>query len=93
MRIPGIVLVGRVRDIRKLGTLPDVPGAIYWSRIDRIHFANPCGVAASYGFSDDFIYVELGKAADDRELPMVQTPLPGLESPFAAWADAGRKPY
>ena len=68
-------------------------GAIYWSRIDRIHFANPRGVAASYGFSDDFIYDELGKAAGDRELPMVQTPLPGSESPFAAWADAGRKPY
>lgn len=60
-------------------------GAIYWSRMDKVCFANGRDVAASYGFSDEFIYDELAKLPDARELTMVRMPLRGSEEPFAAW--------
>lgn len=68
-------------------------GAIYWSRIDRIYFANTRDVAASHGFADDFIYDELEKPVCDRGLPMVGMPLPDAESPFAAWANGPKRSY
>lgn len=60
-------------------------GAIYWSRIDRVSFANGRDVAASYGFSDEFIYDELAKVPGAREVTMVRVSPPGAEEPFAAW--------
>lgn len=60
-------------------------GAIYWSRMDRVYYANGRDVAASYGFSDEFIYDELAKPPDAREVAMIRVPLRGAEEPFAAW--------
>ena len=60
-------------------------GAIYWSRIDRVSFANSRDVAASYGFLDEFIYDELATPPDARELTMVRMPSPGAEAPFDDW--------
>ena len=60
-------------------------GAIYWSRMDRVSFANGRDVAASYGFSDEFIYDEFAKSPATRELTMVRVASPGAKEPFAAW--------
>ena len=60
-------------------------GAIYWSRMDKVCFANGRDVAASYGFSDEFIYDEFAKLPSARELTMVRVPMGGSEEPFAAW--------
>jgi len=60
-------------------------GAIYWSRIDRVSFANSREVAASYGFSDEFIYDEFAKLPHPRELTMDRVPTRGSEEPFAVW--------
>jgi len=68
-------------------------GAIYWSRMDRVCFANGRDVAASYGFSDEFFYDELAKPPAARELTMVRVPSPGSEEPFAAWGRKGPTTY
>ena len=44
-------------------------GAIYWARLDRIHFANDRKDAAAIGFDDDFIYREFALRPEDRSKP------------------------
>ena len=44
-------------------------GAIYWARLDRIHFANDRKDAASIGFDDDFIYREIALVPEHRSKP------------------------
>lgn len=46
--------------------------AIYWSRLDRIHYAATCDDAAAAGFDDRNFYRELTKPAGDRSIPMEQ---------------------
>ena len=47
-------------------------GAIYWSRIETIYYANTKADAAHVGFDDKFIYEELDKPMEQRTLPVVQ---------------------
>lgn len=47
-------------------------GAIYWSRISKIYYANTKHDAAEFGFDDKFIYEELGLSVEKRKLPVVQ---------------------
>lgn len=46
--------------------------AIYWSRLNRIFFANTKIDAANIQFDDDFIYQEIPKRISDRKIPMTQ---------------------
>jgi guanine deaminase len=46
-------------------------GAIYWSRPAQIFYACTRDDAADIGFDDDFIYDELEKANDDREMVLM----------------------
>lgn len=46
--------------------------AIYWSRLDRIYYAASCDDAAAAGFDDRSFYLELGKPASHRTIPMEQ---------------------
>ncbi len=46
--------------------------ATYWSRIDKIYYANTRQDAATIGFDDEFFYQELEKAIEDRVVPMEQ---------------------
>ena len=66
-------------------------GAIYWSRIPTVYFANTQHDAASIGFSDAFIYDELKCAADARSLKMV--PLGRTEAirVFERWKQQGNR--
>jgi tRNA(Arg) A34 adenosine deaminase TadA len=43
-------------------------GAIYWARIDHLYFANTKKDADDIGFSDNFIYLELEKQYQHRNL-------------------------
>jgi tRNA(Arg) A34 adenosine deaminase TadA len=46
--------------------------AIYWARLDRIHYGATCDDAAAVGFDDLNFYRELSKPACDRSIPMLQ---------------------
>ena len=46
--------------------------AIYWSRLDRIYYANTREDAKNIDFDDSFIYTEIPKKIDDRKIKMIQ---------------------
>jgi len=46
--------------------------AIYWSRIDKIYYANTRKDAQKIDFDDSLIYLELQKNIDKRKIPMIQ---------------------
>ena len=45
-------------------------GAIYWSHIDKIYYANNRKDAAEIGFDDDFIYQEIALPLEERRKPI-----------------------
>jgi tRNA(Arg) A34 adenosine deaminase TadA len=45
--------------------------AIYWSRIDKIYFGNNKKDAAKIGFDDQFLYEEVVKPIEKRQIPCV----------------------
>ena len=68
--------------------------AIYWSRIEKVVFANTRVDAAEAGFDDAWIYRELQAEAPARALPLVQLSLPGRERALLEWRDKPDKvPY
>lgn len=44
-------------------------GAIYWARIDKIYYACNKDDARNAGFDDSFIYQELEKKHEERDIP------------------------
>ncbi len=69
-------------------------GAIYWARIDKIHYANTKADAADIGFDDAFIYEELDKPMDKRKLPIIQLMRDEAMNAFKLWSEfEGRKEY
>ena len=46
--------------------------AIYWSRIDKIYYANTRKDAQKIDFDDSLIYSEFQKNIDKRKIPMIQ---------------------
>lgn len=46
-------------------------GAIYWARPEKVFFACTREDAANIGFDDDFIYDELEKSNDEREMVLL----------------------
>ena len=51
---------------------PMCMGLIYWSRPERVYYANTAADAANIGFDDDFIYHELARDPLSRALKMEQ---------------------
>lgn len=51
---------------------PMCMGLIYWSRPERVYYANTAADAANIGFDDDFIYHELARDPQNRALKMEQ---------------------
>lgn len=47
-------------------------GAIYWSRPNKIYYANTRADATAIGFDDSFIYDEFKIDFDYRKIPMIQ---------------------
>ena len=61
-------------------------GAMYWARPARVFFACTRADAASIGFDDDFIYTELEKPREDREMAMIALMRDEALEVFSEWA-------
>jgi len=69
-------------------------GAIYWSQISRIYYANTKLDAAAIGFNDKFIYDELSLPMTERKLPAEQLLHEEAIITFQKWAEcAGKLEY
>jgi guanine deaminase len=60
-------------------------GAIYWSRPDKIYFANTKKDAAEAGFDDQFIYEELTLNLSDRKFTCEQLCRTDALKAFEEW--------
>ena len=65
--------------------------AIYWARLDKIYYANTREDAARINFDDEFLYAEIGKALDDRTIPMEQLNRELAIQVFKAWDEKADK--
>lgn len=66
-------------------------GAIYWSRISKIFYANTKHDAAEIGFDDRFIYDELNLPLAQRKLPVVQLLRDEAAEAFQQWQKSESK--
>lgn len=60
-------------------------GAIYWSRLQDVYFACNRFDAAAAGFDDSFIYDEIPKSPEQRNIAMHYLHVPEAQSPFEFW--------
>lgn len=60
-------------------------GAIYWSRIQTIFYANTKKDAADIGFDDQFIYDEINLKMEKRTLPVIQLLRNEAQEAFQQW--------
>lgn len=73
---------------------PMCMGALYWARPGRVFYASSREAAAQAGFDDGFIYDELSRPEERRELEVARLPVEGAGEEFRAWADLpGRAEY
>lgn len=66
-------------------------GAIYWAHIDKLYFANTKEDAASINFDDHFIYEELSKPVEERQLFTRQLLREEALEAFVKWQRAAKK--
>ncbi|MDO9500251.1 nucleoside deaminase [Falsiroseomonas sp.] len=59
--------------------------ALYWSRCDRVVYANDRVQAAGIGFDDEFLYQEIPKPIAARSLPMQRLLAAEALEVFAEW--------
>jgi guanine deaminase len=59
--------------------------AIYWARLDRIHYGNDRADAARIGFDDAFLYDEIPLALDRRSIPTCRLLPDEALTAFTAW--------
>jgi guanine deaminase len=59
--------------------------AVYWARLSKIYFANTKKDAADIHFDDDFIYTEIPKPLNERQIPMIQMMHQEALEVFKAW--------
>ena len=59
--------------------------AIYWSRLDKVYYANTREDAKNIDFDDSFIYTEIPKKIDDRKIKMVQMLREDALKAFEIW--------
>lgn len=68
--------------------------AIYWARIPELVYAATASDAAAAGFDDHFIYEELAKKPQQRQLKSLQLSHPDAVKSFQAWqANSEREDY
>src|SRR5262245_14142697 len=56
-------------------------GAIYWAKLRHLYYSNTREEAARVGFSDDFIYREIGLAPAERSIPGIHCVTANSEVP------------
>ena len=59
--------------------------AIYWSRLDKIYYANTREDAKKIDFDDSFIYLEIPKKIGDRKIKMIQMLRDDALKAFEIW--------
>ena len=59
--------------------------AIYWSRLDKIYYANTREDAKNIDFDDSFIYSEVRKEIDERKVKMIQINREEALEAFKIW--------
>ncbi|MDA9647607.1 nucleoside deaminase [Candidatus Pelagibacter sp.] len=59
--------------------------AIYWSRLDKIYYANTREDAKNIDFDDSFIYLEIPKKISDRKIKMIQMLRDDALKAFEIW--------
>ena len=59
--------------------------AIYWSRWDKIYYANTREDAQNIDFDDSFIYLEIPKKINDRKIKMTQMLRDDALKAFKIW--------
>ncbi len=65
--------------------------AIYWSRIERIYFANTREDAAEIDFDDEFLYQEISRSLEQRKIPTVQLDRSEALKIFEEWKQKANK--
>jgi tRNA(Arg) A34 adenosine deaminase TadA len=65
--------------------------AIYWSHIDNIYYANTREDAKKIEFDDSFIYLEISKKIEERNVPMKQLLRKEALEAFELWDKKGDK--
>lgn len=69
-------------------------GAVLWSRLDTVYYANTRHDAASIGFDDENFYRELNRLPDKRDLPMTELLRSEAQVVFQQWLqDEQRRMY
>lgn len=66
---------------------PMCMGAIYWSRPDRVFYANTRSDAADTGFDDSFIYEELKLPLSERKIPITAMDKTAALEVFREWLE------
>jgi tRNA(Arg) A34 adenosine deaminase TadA len=61
--------------------------AMYWAHIDNFYYANDKNDAAKIGFDDAFIYEELDKPQEKRNMPRVQMLRDEAVKAFKRWEE------
>ncbi|MDB5359190.1 MAG: guanine deaminase [Rhodospirillales bacterium] len=61
--------------------------AIYWARLDRIHYGNGRTDAARVGFDDAFLYDEIPLPLDQRSIPIDQLLHEEAIAAFTTWEE------
>lgn len=61
-------------------------GAIYWTRLARIYYANTRDDAARIGFDDALLYREIAQPLDARKIPTLRLAPPQAAAAFEEWA-------
>ncbi len=64
---------------------PMCMGALYWARPARVYFASEREDAAAAGFDDGFIYDELARAVEARDMEMHHLELAAAGEEFDLW--------
>jgi len=68
--------------------------AIYWARLDKIYYGNTRQQAAEIGFDDNFLYEEIPKPLEQRDIPMVRLLPEKAMEVFKLWMmKPDKKPY
>ena len=66
---------------------------IYWSRINKIYYANTREDARKIDFDDSLIYSELKKNINERKIPMTQMMRDEALKVFEMWSKSGNTKY
>ena len=62
-------------------------GAIYWARPARVIYANTKEDAAAINFDDQFIYDEIEKGGNERNIPFIHSPDERALNVFKQWKE------